>query len=79
MRSEPVVPEQLDLGAWQVLEAQHAGPDGVVDVVVDVRHAVHEPDDPALEGVRRLRPGVTQDPVAHRRREVQPLDLLHHT
>jgi hypothetical protein len=75
----PGRPQQLDLGAREVLEAEHARPDGVVDVVVDVGHAVHQPDDPALERGGRVVAGVAQDAVADGRREVQPLDFLHHT
>ena len=43
----------------------------VVDVVVDVREAVDEPDDPALERLRLLRAGVLEDAVAHLPRQVE--------
>ena len=79
MRSEPVEPSSSISRGRQVLEAQHAGSDRVVDVVVDVGHAVHQPHDPPLERVGRVRPGVMQDAVAHRRGEVQTFDFLDHT
>ena len=50
---------------------QHAGAQRVVDVVVDVRHAVDELDDAALERLRRDRPGVVEDAVAHLVRQVE--------
>ena len=56
----------------QLLRVEHAGADGVVDVVVDVRHAVDEPDDLALQRVRLVRAGVVEDPVAHLGGQVQP-------
>ena len=43
----------------------------VVDVVVDVREAVDEPDDPALERLRVVRAGVLEDAVAHLPRQVE--------
>ena len=71
--------EQLDLLAGQVLEAQDARAQGVVDVVVDVGDPIDELDDPALERRRRVWARVVPDAVAHLLREVQPLDPLDHT
>ena len=75
---EPVDPlragraEQLDLLAGQLLLGEDPVADRVVDVVVDVGDAVDDPDDPALERLRLLRPGVGEDAVADLVREVQP-------
>ena len=44
---------------------------GVVDVVVDVREAVDEADDAALERLRLLRAGVLENAVAHLPRQVE--------
>ena len=56
----------------QVAERDDSRANGVVDVVIDVRDAVDEADDPSLEGRRRLRaPGVTGDTVAGGRGEVE--------
>ena len=74
----PGGPEQVDLGDREVLEGQHAGPDGVVDVVVDVGDPVDEPHDPALQRGGRLGPGVAQDAVTDRPGEVQPLEPVDH-
>ena len=61
---------------------QHAGADGVVDVVVDVGDAVGGGHDAALERLRADGAGVVQDAVAHLGGEVEPppavLDALHH-
>ena len=51
---------------------EHAGPHGVVDVVVDVRDAVDDADDAPLERSRRRRTGVVEDAVARLQRQVQP-------
>ena len=68
------VAEDLDRLRRQVGRRDHAGAHGVVDVVVDVGDAVHQPDDPALERRRLGRPpGVADDPVADRLRQVEPL------
>ena len=40
--------------------------------MVDVRHAVDDPDDASLEGGGLARPGVIEDPVAHLGRQVEP-------
>ena len=63
--------EQLDLRARQLGRVEHAGADGVVDVVVDVGDAVDQAHDLALERVRLVRPGVVEDPVAHLVRQVE--------
>ena len=55
--------EDLDLLAGELVRAQHSGTHSVVDIVVDVRHAVDELDDPPLERERIVRAGVVQDPV----------------
>ena len=61
--------------AGQVAGGDHAGAQRVVDVVVDVRDPVDEPDDLALERRRLPRAaGVAEDPVAHRRGEVEVLE-----
>ena len=72
MRSEPRGAEQLDLGVRQVGLGEDAVPDRVVDVVVDVRDAVDDADDLALERLRLLRARVGEDAVAHLVREVEP-------
>src|SRR6266508_5156625 len=82
---EPIDPagprraEDLDLLARQLVRREHAGPDGVVDVVVDVRDPVDELDDPSLERERVGRPGVVENAVAHLLGEVQssPLPFQH--
>ena len=51
------------------------GPDGVVDVVVDVGEPVDEPDDPALERLGLLRAGVLEDSVAYLPRQIEPAAL----
>ena len=58
IRREPRSPEQLDLLARQILGREEPGPERVVDVVVDVRHAVDEPDDLPLERRGRAAAGV---------------------
>ena len=74
---EPVDPlaaglaQDRDLLLRQVALVEHARPQRIVDVVVDVGHPVHQPHDPALERGGQLRAGVAQDPVAHRLGEVQ--------
>ena len=65
-------PEQLDLLSGQVALGEDPGPQGVVDVVVDVGDAVDEAHDPALERGRLARAGVVEDPVADRLGEVEP-------
>ena len=73
------VAEHGDLLGRQVLDADHAGAQRVVDVVVDVGDPVHEPDDLALQRRRLARAArVAQDPVAHRLGEVQPLEHVDH-
>ena len=65
------VAEQRDRLGRQVGRIEVPGADGVVDVVVDVREAVDEPDDPPLERLRLLGAGVLEDAVAHLPREVE--------
>src|ERR1035441_3057360 len=70
------VPQDRDRLARQVRGGDHAGPHRIVDVVIDVGDAVHQADDLALQR-RRLRgaPGVADDPVAHRHRQIQAQPL----
>ena len=63
--------EQGDGAARQLVGVEHAGAQCVVDVVVDVRDAVDELDDAALERLRRDGPGVVEDAVAHLVGEVE--------
>ena len=66
------VAEHGDRLGRQLLLAQHAGAQRVVDVVVDVGDAVDEPHDAPLERARQRRAaGVAGDPVAHVVAEVQ--------
>ena len=52
---------------------QDAGAHGVVDVVVDIGHAIHQPHDPPLERGRGLRaPRMAEDAVAHLLGQVEP-------
>ena len=71
--------EHRDRRLGQLGGVEHAGAQRVVDVVVDVRDAVDELDDAALERLRRDRPGVVEDAVAHLVREVEaaPVALEH--
>ena len=73
-------PEHLDLVLRKVFFPQQAVAERVVDVVVDVRDAVDEPHDLALERRRLALPGVGQDPVADLERQVEracdPMRLL---
>ena len=74
IRCGPVSP-RISIGpAGRSAVGDHAGPDRVVDVVVDVGDAVHQAHDLALERGRLRSPaGVADDPVAHRLGQVQPL------
>ena len=72
MRSEPVGAEQLDLGPRQVGLGEDPVANRVVDVVVDVRDAVDDAHDLALERLRLLRARVREDAVADLVREVEP-------
>ena len=57
----------------QIPLAQQPRAHRVVDVVVDVGHAVDHPHDPALERLwQRCATGVTGDPVAHLLGQVEP-------
>ena len=51
----PGVTEHGDRSGGQVRHPQHPRPHGVVDVVVDVRDPVDQPNDPALKAARLLR------------------------
>ena len=72
--------ERVEAGPWSYLRAQNqerklvlreltgredAGPKRIVDVMVDVRHAVDDADDLPLESARFARACVMKDPVAH--------------
>ena len=57
-------PEDLDLVARQVVFAEEAEADGVVDVVVDVRDAVDDAHDLPFERLRLPIARVREDPVA---------------
>src|SRR5690349_10673147 len=65
------VAERCDLLLRQVGHAEDAGADRVVDVVVDVRDAVDDADDLALERLRLDVAGVLEDAVAYLPREVE--------
>ena len=85
IRREPVSPRTAIGSAGSSSSAQHAGADGVVDVVVDVGDAVDQPHDPALERPRHRRAArVADDAVAHVVGQVQaapttrPLRALEH-
>ncbi len=69
----PFRSEKLDLFVRQVRGIEDPMTDGVVDVVVDVGHAVDDADDPALEGLGLLRPGVLENSVPHFRGQVERL------
>ena len=75
-------PEELDLRRRQIIRNDDPRSQGVVDVVVYVGHPVHQPHQAPLQGRRLLRPGVIEDPVADRLRQVQPppfpLQHVHH-
>jgi hypothetical protein len=67
------VPEELDLLARELVGAQDPEANGIVDVVVDVRHAIDEPHDPSLERHRLDWTGVGEDALADFGGEVQLL------
>ena len=71
MRREPRSPRSASSSLRQLVRAEQAGAERVVDVVVDVGDPVDEADDLALEGGRLVRPRVVEDPVAGLDREVQ--------
>ena len=76
IRRWPVSPRIAIGPRRQVRGGEHAGPHGVVDVVVDVGDAVDEAHDLALERRRLLRaPGVADDPVAHRLGQVEAVPV----
>ena len=64
--------EERDLLLRQLLGPEQPRPQRVVDVVVDVRDAVDEADDLALERLGLVGPRVVEDPVARLGREVEP-------
>ena len=72
IRREPVGPSSSISAAGRSSGSSTPGAHGVVDVVVDVGDAVDEADDPALERVRLVRPGVVEDPVADLGGQVEP-------
>ncbi len=72
MRFDAGRPEQLDLVARQIGFGQQAEADGVVDVVVDVRDAIDDAHDLALERLRLLLARMREDAVADLVREVEP-------
>jgi hypothetical protein len=78
MRREPLSPSSAIGRKLRGIEMPRAH--RVVDVVVDVREAVDEPDDTSLERLRLDRAGVLEDPVAHLPREIEspalPLEPL---
>ena len=76
MRREPVSPSNSTSARGSSSAVEHAGPERVVDVVVDVRNPVDDADDLPFERLRLGRPGVVEDPVAHLRGQVQPLSVL---
>jgi hypothetical protein len=69
----PSLPEELDLGPWQLLRLEDPEADRVVDVVVDVGDPVDQADDLALERRRLLRAGMGEDPVPDLGGQVQLL------
>ncbi len=73
IRCDPPAPSvAIELGR-QVALCEQARAQGVVDVVVDVRHAIHHPHDPPLRRARLARAArVAQDAVAHLLGQVQP-------
>ena len=71
IRAEPVGPRTAISSRGRSSSLEQPVPHRVVDVVVDVRDAVDEPDDLPLERLRLLLAGVREDPVAHLVREVE--------
>jgi len=74
-RVDPVgsgIAKRGDCVSGKIRGGDYAGPEGVVDVVVDVRDAVQQPDDLAFER-RRLRgaAGVVEDSIPDRVAEVE--------
>src|SRR5581483_6290832 len=75
-RVDPVrtgVAEHVDLRARQVAFLEDAVADRVVDVVIDVRNAIDDADDLALERLRLALAPVGEDAVAHLVRQVEAL------
>src|SRR6185437_8142506 len=67
------VSEQGHLCERELCRVEDPEADGIVDVVVDVGHAVDDPDDLALEARGLLRAGVREDSVANLFGEIQRL------
>ena len=63
--AEPVSPQHGDLLAREIVDREHAGPQRIVDVVVDVGDPVDQPDDLALE--RRRLAGAARSGAGSRR------------
>ena len=79
MRREPGVAQHGDRLGRQLLLAQHAGAQRVVDVVVDVGDAVDEPHDPPLERARQRRAaGVARIPSRTSSVRFSPAVALEH-
>ena len=79
IRREPVSPSTAISASGRSAGSEDARPHRVVDVVVDVGDPVDQPDDLALQRRRLARPArVPQDPVAHRRGQVQALQHVDH-
>ena len=72
MRFAPVGPSSSISASRQVVFAQQAEANGVVDVVVDVGDAVDDAHDLPLERLRLLVARVREDAVADLVREVEP-------
>ena len=72
MRCECVCPEHIERTGRELAGLEHARPERVVDVVIDVGDAVGEPDDLGLEGGGLGHgPRVVHDAVAHLPGEVE--------
>ena len=66
------LPQQPGHAPGQIALVQDAGPDGVIDVVVDIGDAVGKVDDAPFFGLGPLAAAVAQDPVPHLKGQVQP-------
>ena len=73
IRARPGAPEERDLVLREVSLRQEAVAQSIVDVMVDVRDPVDDPDDLALVRCRLLRARVREDPVADLRGQVESL------
>ena len=72
IRASRSAPSSSISAAGRSSGAQDPGPQGVVDVVVDVGDAVDQLDDPPLQGRRLVRAGVVEDAVADLLGQVEP-------